>query len=387
VNNNRLARWNSASLGGGLESGLVAVIEYRAVSVEFDTISHYMKLFPDKLDAHLARQTAPIYFLHGDEPYQLMQLGDKLREHARSSGFDERQVLIANDDADWSSFREAADSMSLFAEQRIIELRLPTGKPGRTGGEVLKQYCANPASDVLLIITSAKLDRGGSSSAWFKAIDKVGVTIAVWPIEPAKLRRWLSDKLAGHGLQATDDAVSLITERVEGNMLAAAQEVERLALLYPKGELSVDQVLSAVSDSARYSIGDLVQASLAGQSARAVRIVRGLRDEAVAPVLILWSLSQEIRSGTRAAEAHERGVAIDAALKGAGVWQSRAAPLKAAMGRHNASSWLSMLVASTQLDRLVKGHASGDVWDTFESLCVQLAGNAQTRLPIDQPDL
>lgn len=346
-----------------------------------------MKLYPDKLDAHLARQSAPVYLLHGDEPYQLMQLGDKLREYARNNGYDERQVLIANEEADWAAFREAADSMSLFAEKRIIELRLPTGKPGRNGSEVLKQYCANPANDVLLIITSAKLDRGGSSSAWFKAIDKVGVTIAVYPIEPAKLNRWLGDKLASHGLTAAPEALSLITERVEGNMLAAAQEVERLALLYPKGELSVDQVMAAVADSARYSIGDLVQSVLAGNSARAVRVVQGLRDEAVAPVLILWALSQEIRSGARAAEAVERGTGVDAALKGAGVWPSRAKPLKAAMARHNAQSWLSMLKTTAHLDRLVKGHAAGDVWDSFESLCIQLSTNSETSLPIDQASL
>ena len=328
-----------------------------------------------------------MYLLHGDEPYQMMQLGDKLREHARQNGFDERQVLIANEEADWSAFREAADSLSLFAERRIIELRLPTGKPGRTGSEVLKQYCTNPPQDVLLIITSAKLDRGGASSAWFKAIDKVGVTIAVWPIEAAKLQRWLGDKLSEQGLIASAEAVSLITERVEGNMLAAAQEVERLALLYPKGELSAEQVLSAVADSARYSINDLVQAALSGQRARAVRVVRGLREEAVAPVLILWSLSQEIRSGTRAAEAHEQGVAMDAALKGAGVWQSRAGPLKTAMGRHNAASWLSMLATSSQLDRVVKGHASGNVWDSIESLCVQLASTRETQLPVQQASL
>jgi len=244
---------------------------------------------------------------------------------------------------------------------------------------------------VLLIITSAKLDRGGSNSAWFKAIDKAGVTIAVYPIEPAKLNRWLGDKLATHGLTATPEAISLITERVEGNMLAAAQEVERLALLYPKGELkgelNEDQVLSAVANSARYSIADLVQSVLAGNSARAVRVVRGLRDEAVAPVLILWALSQEIRSGARAAEAHERGVGVDAALKGAGVWPSRAAPLKAAMARHNAASWLSMLRSTAHLDRLVKGHAAGDVWDSFESLCVQLSANSELQLPIDQASL
>jgi len=316
-----------------------------------------------------------------------MQLGDKLRTYARDNGYDERQVLIANEEADWAAFREAADSMSLFAEKRIIELRLPTGKPGRNGAEILKQYCTDPAPDVLLIITSAKLDRGGSSSAWFKAIDKAGVTIAVYPIEPAKLNRWLSDKLSAHGLTATPEAVSLITERVEGNMLAAAQEVERLALLYPTGELSVDQVLAAVADSARYSIGDLVQSVLAGKSDRAIRVVRGLREEAVAPVLILWALSQEIRSGARAAEAHERGVGIDSALKGAGVWPSRAKPLKAAMARHSAANWLGMLAATAQLDRLVKGHAAGDVWDSFESLCVQLSAGGEIKLPIDQASL
>lgn len=346
-----------------------------------------LKLFPDKLDAHLARQTAPVYLLHGDEPYQLMQIGDKLREHARANGYNERQVLIANEDADWAQFREAVDSMSLFAEQRLVELRLPTGKPGRTGGEVLKQYCANPANDVLLVITSAKLDRGGSSSAWFKAIDKIGVTMAVWPIEPAKLARWLSDKLLGLGLQATPEAVALITDRVEGNMLAAAQEVEKLGLLYPPGELTAEQVLSAVADSARYSITDLVHSALAGQSVRANRIVRGLRDEAVAPVLVLWSLTQEIRSGARAAEAHERGVGIEAALKGAGVWANRMGPLKVAMARHSAASWLSMLSTTSELDRVVKGHATGNVWDSFESLCSCLAGNSNTLLPVNQEAL
>jgi DNA polymerase-3 subunit delta len=346
-----------------------------------------LKLYPDKLKAHLDRQTAPVYLLHGDEPYQLMQISDQLRAHAKANGYDERQVLSASDDADWSSFREAADSMSLFAEKRLIDLRLPTGKPGRTGGDVLKQYCANPADDVLLLITSPKLDRSATSSAWFKAIDKAGVTIAVWPIEPAALKRWLQRKLSDHGLNATPDAIALITDRVEGNMLAASQEVERLALLHPQGELQVDDVLSAVADSARFSIGDLVQAALQGDGVRTVRIVRGLRDEAVAPVLILWSLTQEIRSGARAAEAHEQGVAIDSALKSAGVWANRMAPLKIAMARHTASSWLHMLSAATHLDKLAKGHAEGDVWDTFESLCVRLAGDSTTQTPIDNVNL
>ena len=336
--------------------------------------THPLKLYPDKLADHLSRQTAPVYLLYGDEPFQLMQLGDQMREHAKASGFDEREVIHASDDADWALFRESADSMSLFSERRIIELRMPTGKPGRTGGEVLKQYCANPASDVLLIISAGKLDRSATSSAWFKAIDKVGVTIGVWPIAAKQLLVWLKSRLQAQGLQASKEAIELIAERVEGNLLAANQEVERLSLLYPEGKLNAEQVLAAVVDSARYSITDLTDAALAGQAARCLHVLEGLRDEAVPPVLVLWSLNQEIRSGTRAAEAIAQGVSVDKAIKGAGVWASRIPPLKNALSRHDAKAWLTMLSKTSLLDRQIKGQASGDVWDSFAELCLLLAG-------------
>ncbi len=341
-----------------------------------------MKIYPDKLSAHLAKGALPSYLIHGDEPLQSMEIGDSIRAYASSEGYAERQVLFPVKDDDWADFREATDCMSLFSDKRLIELRLPTGKPGRLGSEVIKQYCENPAPDVLLLVTSAKLDRSGTSSAWFKALDKVGVTIGVWPVAANQLGAWLSARLAKHGLQASPEAIALIAERVEGNLLAASQEIERLALLYPEGELSADAVLSAVANSARYSITDLVQAALNGQTQRAVRILQGLRDEATAPTLLLWALSQEIRSGARTAEACERGQNVDAALKSAGVWQSRAAPLKKALLRHNSNSWLSMLSTCTYLDRLVKGHAAGDVWDTFDLLCVRMAGKHNAKLPV-----
>ncbi|MFK8082133.1 MAG: DNA polymerase III subunit delta [Granulosicoccus sp.] len=340
-----------------------------------------MKLYPDKLDAHLKSKLAPVYLLFGDEPLQIMEAGDKLRACARDHGFEERTVIQPVDESDWSSFREAADSLSLFAERRIIELRLPTGKPGRVGGDVLKQYCSAPPEDVLLLITSGKLDRSGTNSAWFKAIDKVGVTIALYPLPVTQLGGWLKQRLAGHGLQAEDDALALIVERVEGNLLAAQQEVERLALLYPQGRLTHENVMDAVADSARYSIGDLSLAALNGQARRSLRVLAGLRDEAVAEVLILWALSSEVRAGARAAEAHEKGVGLDSALKSAGVWQSRATPLKSAMSRHDAQSWLSMLSACSTIDRQIKGQAPGSVWDAFESLVVQLASRGEPLIP------
>lgn len=334
-----------------------------------------MKLYPDKLEAHLQSRLAPVYLLHGDEPLAQMEIGDRLREHGKQAGFSERQVIIIADDSDWSTFREAADSLSLFAEQRLIELRLPTGKPGRVGAEVLKQYCASVPDDVLLLISSAKLDRSAGNSAWFKAIDKVGVTMALYPIAVEHLGAWLTKRLTAKGLHANGEALTLISERVEGNLLAARQEVERLALLYPPGELTSEQVLAAVTDSARYSIGDLSLAALNGERARALRVLAGLRDEAVSEVLILWSLVNEVRSGARAAEAIQAGVREDAALKSAGVWQNRAAPLKKALNRHRAGSWLSMLSACTTIDRQIKGQAPGSHWDALEALTTQLAGN------------
>ncbi len=350
---------------------LCLVLFYRYPSL---AKTHPLKLYPDKLADHLSRQTAPVYLLYGDEPFQLMQLGDQMRAHAKASGFEERQVIHASDDSDWALFRESADSMSLFSERRIIELRMQTGKPGRTGGEVLKQYCANPAADVLLIISAGKLDRSGTSSAWFKAIDKVGVTIGVWPIAAKQLLVWLKARLQSQGLQATPEAIALIAERTEGNLLAANQEVERLSLLYPEGQLSAEQVLAAVADSARYSINDLTEAALAGRAARCLHVLEGLRDEAVPPVLVLWSLNQEIRSATRAAEAIAQGVPVDKAIKGAGVWASRIPPLKNALSRHDAQAWLKMLSKTSLLDRQIKGQASGNVWDSFAELCLLLAG-------------
>lgn len=339
-----------------------------------------LKLYPDKLDAHLKQKTAPVYFLHGDEPLQIMEMGDRLRAHARDNGFDERQVFYASEDTDWSAFREAADSLSLFAERRLIEVRLPTGKPGRAGGEQLKAYCQNPAPDVLLLVTSSKLERGGKTSAWFKALDKAGVTIEAFPVPPRELPGWLQARFKRHGLSAEKDALDLIAERVEGNLLAAAQEVERLALLHPKATLTPDDVLAAVSDSARYSINDLASAALAGDAARAVRIVRGLRDEATAPVLVLWALSAEIRSAARAAEAIAERVPADKALKAAGVWSSRVAPLKIALKRHSVASWLHMLQQTAEIDRMVKGQEPGDVWDAFTALSACLAGHGDTLL-------
>jgi len=348
-----------------------------------------MKLYPEKLAAHLAKGAKSVYLIHGDEPFQMGEAGDRLRAHARSAGFSEREVIVANEDSDWDQFRESVDSLSLFAERRLIELRLPSGKPGRVGGEALKRYSAAPPEDLMLVISSARLDRSGSSSAWFKAIDKVGVTMAVQPVPAGQLPAWLGQRLRALGLHPAPDALELIAERTEGNLLAASQEIERLALLYPVGEITAEQIVAAVADSARYSLTDLGTATLQGQQARALRILRGLRDEAVAETLVVWTLAQEIRSGARAAEAMAAGVSPDAAMKSAAVWHTRVGPLKLALERHSAESWLLMLSTTSLIDRQIKGQASGRPWDVLEALVARLAGSSgeRSRVGVPVPDV
>ena len=318
-----------------------------------------MKIYPDKLGQHLGRGLAPVYLLHGEEPLGMMECGDQIRQHAQAAGFSEREVIVANEDADWQHLRASADSLSLFSEQRLIELRMPNGKTGRTGADALKEYVASPPSDIVLLITSGKLDRSQTNSAWYKALDKVGVTMTFWPVSIRELPRWIDRRMRAAGLRPTPGAVNLIAERVEGNMLAAHQEVERLSLLYPDQEIDTREVLAAVANSARYAIGDCVDAAMQGASARALRVLRGLHDEAVTPVLVLWALSQEIRSGTRVAQSLAVGMSPEAALKAANVWRNRVPPLQLALSRHTEKTWLSMLSKTVFADRVLKGQEKG----------------------------
>ena len=332
-----------------------------------------MKLYPDKLADHINRGLAPVYLLSGDEPLGLMECGDQIRRAAEAAGYAEREVIVANDDHDWAQLQHAAGSYSLFSNRRLLELRLPTGKPGKTGGAALKDYASEPPDDMILLISSAKLERAQTNSAWFKAIDKTGVTLSFWPVRVNELPRWIEARMKLQRLRPSRAAVQMITERVEGNMLAAAQEIERLSLLYPEQEIDTEQVLAAVANSARYSIGDCVDAAMQGATSRALTVLHGLKDEAVAPVLLLWAFTQEIRSGTRVAQSLAVGMSPAAALKAAKVWQNRVPPLQLALSRHTENSWLALLRSASLADRIVKGHADGDAWETLADICVRLS--------------
>jgi len=343
-----------------------------------------MKLYPEKLGAALAREIRPAYLLHGDEPLGIMEAGDQIRSAARAAGFEEREVIFVTADEHWQDVRQATDSFSLFASQRIIDLRLPSGKPGRSGSEVIRQLMDQPPEDVCFLITMPKLEKGGATSAWFKAIEKIGVTVAFWQPSIEQLPAWIGNRLKSHGLSAQADALQLLASQVEGNLLAARQQVEMLSLLYPDQEIDTDKVLSLAAKSARYPLGAAVDAALQGASGRALTVLAGLRDEAVPETLVLWSFTQDIRAGTRLGQALARGKSPDVAFREAGVWKNRQSMMRLALSRHTEMTWISMLAKTARIDRLIKGVGHAEVWDEFAQLCVMLAGDGSSAVADEQ---
>jgi len=283
-----------------------------------------MKIFPDKLEATLKKGLLPIYFLSGDEPLQLGEAANAVRRHAREQGYTEREVMHVDKGFDWNELLMASNSMSLFAEKRVIDLRLPSGKPGKDGGAALVEYAGRPPEDTVLLISSGKVDKRSQSAKWYTALDKVGATLQVWPVETADMPRWLDQRLRSRGLQTEKDAVRVIADRVEGNLLAAAQEVDKLVLLNGTGALSLEQVESAVADSARFDVFGLVDAALEGDAPRLTRMLDGLRGEGVEPILVLWALTRELRSLAGMAAQMESGKGIDGVLSHGGGQTQRA---------------------------------------------------------------
>ena len=331
-----------------------------------------MKIYPDKLNAHLKGDLLPIYFFSGDEPLQLGEAVDAVRGHARKQGFTEREVMDVERGFDWNELLASSNSMSLFAEKKIIDLRLPTGKPGKEGGATLVEYAQRLPEDTVLLISSGKVDKRSQSAKWYKALDKVGATLQVWPVETKDMPRWVDQRLRFRGLQPEPDAVRLVAERVEGNLLAAAQEVDKLVLLNGKGALSAEQVEAAVADSARFDVFGLVDAALVGDVSRVNRMLDGLRGEGIDPILMLWALTREIRSLVDLAAQIEAGKGIDGVLSR--VWGKRKGPVKAGLQRHNRARWQQMLRRAARLDRVIKGAAVGNAWDELLQLSLMMAG-------------
>ncbi|GMR07092.1 MAG: DNA polymerase III subunit delta [Gammaproteobacteria bacterium] len=339
-----------------------------------------MKIASAQLGNQLKQGLAPVYLLSGDEPLLMCEATDLIRHTAREAGFSGREVFYVESGFDWSGFAQSMDALSLFADRRLIELRLPTAKPGDAGRKVIQAYLENPAEDIVLLIISARLDRSAIKTRWVKAVQDSGVLCQVWPVERAQLPHFIMQRLQRAGLQADTETVNILVDRAEGNLLAATQDIEKLRLLYGEGQLSTEQALEGVTDSARYDVFKLADAALAGDSTRVSRVLPRLRQEGVEPVLILWALSKEIRELAMMAREAE-GQSADAVMSGHHVWAKRKPLISKALSRFSAARWQILLVHAGRIDRMIKGQAVGNAWDELLQLALKVAG-LRLRLPI-----
>jgi len=335
-----------------------------------------MQLKPEQIDAHLRKQLAPIYFISGDEPLRVMEAADAIRAAAREQGYDERDVLTAQAGFDWDSLMSEAGNLSLFSQRRVIDLRLPTGKPGADGSKALRAYAERPPDDTLLLVTAGKLDPAARKSKWVQALDKAGVVVFVWPLKGQEFNAWVAQRMRQRGLQPTADAVTLLSERVEGNLLACVQEIEKLYLLQGEGEVDAGAILALVADNARYDVFGLLDSALAGKAARCVRMLQGLQAEGLVPQIVIWALARELRQLTAMAGSLASGQPVQAVLSQYRVWPAeRKSLVAAALRRLSVTQCNALLQHCARVDRISKGQGAGSAWDELLQLTLKLAGD------------
>ncbi len=332
-----------------------------------------MKIQANQLSAHLKKSLAPCYLVSGDEHLLVAEALDAIRAAARERGFSLRELHVATTGFDWPQLTASTGNLSLFAEQRIVELRLPTGKPGRAGGEAIVDLVGQSGPDTLFIVTTPKLDRGTAASKWAKAIDKTGVTLTIWPIGLRELPGWIANRMQRAGLKPDRDAVALIADRVEGNLLAANQEIEKLRLVLGEGAVTAEDVSNAVVDSSRYDVYTLADAALAGDARRAVKILGGLRAEGVSPVIVMWALTRELRTLSTLDDLVRHGGDLGGAMQKNGVWRNRQGLVRQCMGRHQPGDFHRMLKVSGRADAAAKGQRAGDPWQMATDIVIGMA--------------
>jgi DNA polymerase-3 subunit delta len=317
-----------------------------------------VKLTLEGLSARLAERLLPAYLVSGDEPLLVGEAADAIRARARVLGYAEREVFfIEGGNAVWQDVRQAAQALSLFSSRRIIEIRMPSGKPGVTGAAALLHLLQAAGDDLLVLIITDKLERETQGAEWVQAAQQLGGWLPIWPVDRALLPQWLRSRFAASGLSASDEALALLAERSEGNLLAARQEIDKLAMLLPPGaRVGVTEVAAGSADSARFDVFQLGEAVRNADTARALRILGGLQAEGAAPLLALWSLTKELRS-------------------------QQAGAASAGLGRAHRLPVARLVMRAGRVDRMVKGMTSGDPWDELALLAVELTGLRSLPLP------
>ena len=338
-----------------------------------------MKIQADRLRAQLAKSVAPLYILSTDEPLLLDEALAAIREAAVGDGCTERETRVAERGFDWDEFAAGLQSLSLFASRRLVELRLPTGKPGEAGARFLNALAQKPDTGNVVVLLLPGLDSATSRSRWASALATAGIWVDLRPPQREQLPGWLRVRLKGAGLTADDESLDLLASRVEGNLLAAKQEIDKLALMAGPGQLTAEAIRESVADGARFDIFQLSDAALAGDMGRAVRVLAGLRREGEPEVLVLWSLARDVISLADIVVRVGHGQGIDQALNDAGIWRSRRDAFgRAARGR-GIQDVRRLLDSTARADQIVKGARRGSGWNALLEITLELCG---ARLPL-----
>jgi DNA polymerase-3 subunit delta len=333
-----------------------------------------MRLTTEQLPQHLERDIAPLYTVFGDETLLALEAADRIRAAARIKGYTERVVLTADSGFKWRELPLAAGAQSLFAAQKLLELRIPTGKPGAEGSTALGAYCERLPADTVTLISLPAIEWRAQKSAWFEALANSGVLVEAKPVPRRALPQWIAGRLKAQQQDADAQTLDFIAHRVEGNLMAAYQEVRKLALLFPAGRISYEQAHNAVLDVARYDVFNLGEALLEGEALRLARMLDGLKGEGTAPPLVLWSMCEEIRAIGKLIAGLAAGKPISTLWREARIWR----PAHQNLMQQNVDRFTAIHVAealrhAALIDRMIKGLAKGDVWDELLHLALRFA--------------
>ena len=324
-----------------------------------------MRLTAEQLLERPPSVLSSLYAIHGAEPLAAMEAADALRARALAAGYTEREVFTAETGFDWSRLRSAGSELALFATQRLLELRIPTGKPGKEGSEAIAQYCERLPEDTVTLVLLPEIDWQGKQTKWFMALEATATMIEAAPVDRSRLPRWLEGRLARQQQSVSEEGLEFLADRVEGNLLAAQQEIKKLALLCPPGEISLSLLEDSVANVSRFNPFQLVAAVHEGDVLRIQRMIDGLKAEGEAPPLILWVLANEIRTLARV-----KGVT----RSGRPPQPSKAREMERVSRRHTTKSIHALLLQAAEIDRMVKGLNQSNPWDALSALACGLAG-------------
>lgn len=329
-----------------------------------------MRLKSEQLTGALQKNLGKVYLFHGDEPLQIGELADEVRHAAKHAGFLQREIFSSDTGFEWSEITTAAQSLSIFGDKKVLDVRVPSANFGNEGAKTLISYCEKLPDDTVLLITCGKLNAAGMKTRWFEALDKVGITIQVRPLEGDELLQWLLHRLQQRGLNTDRTGLALLAERVEGNLLAAAQEIEKLYVLYGAGILTQAQIFDVVADSSRYDVFKLIDALGAMNINRIFKVLAGLQAEGIAPPVVLWALMREARTLCKVKIELTEGKSRDIVFRNNQIWDKRVGFVEKAIKRLSHTQLFDILTLCAKADRQAKGQESGDVWETILAVCL-----------------